>query len=97
MDKDAMRIRVRLYVKRVLVAEEWARGIEHAEEIGARHGAIVLDADERNDSWLMEFYDPAMPEDRAYLRMGSDAFGMRDPRPVTDPTTPDVVQGWIRG
>lgn len=80
-------IRFRLYVDGVL-ADEWWIGAGAgdadavAEAVMARHAAVAVAAHVHGRPWLLECYDPGLPEGEAYLRMGTDARGMVCPAPV---------------
>jgi hypothetical protein len=70
-----------------LAEEVWVSAIEpnaeaRIEEIRARHISWAAAAETEGKPWLIEIYDPALAEDEAYLRMGTDAAGMVDPRPM---------------
>ena len=82
------RMRFRGWVRGQLLDEVWgdvaAGTTEDAmlcgDVLSLRHLAITQAADEAGRPWLIEIYDPAKPELEAYVRFGTDAVGMVDPR-----------------
>lgn len=81
------RLRFRIYVDGQLAAETWldcldADASELAGFAAEIHAEITNAADRAGRKWLTEVYDPDQPEDRAYLRFGTDTRGMTEPRPV---------------
>lgn len=84
---DDPRLRFRLWINGTLVDEavldtSEPDAEEHVDKIRARHEAIADAADQDGHRWLVEVYDPALPDDRAYLRFGTDPVGMVKPRPA---------------
>lgn len=78
------RLRFRVWINTHLVEEVWLdvedehdRG--RVQRVRDRHLALAADADTAGRPWLIEIYDPAQPEERAYLRFGTDRAGMVHP------------------
>lgn len=81
------RARFRLFVNGVLVDEAWIDVNNpdvgrHADTIKDRHARLAQAADDAGKVWMAESFDPALPEDMAYNRMGTDASMMVDPHPL---------------
>ena len=80
------RLRFRIWTAGHLVAEQWLDVLVIAERgsdgLGLAHARIAMEASKAGQPWLVEIYDPEMPEDQAYLRFGTDTAGMTQPRPV---------------
>lgn len=67
-------VRFRLFIDGRLVDEDWAteRNIVQI----ARHQKLLVDG---YDLWMVEAYDPEAPEEKQYVRWGTDASLMADP------------------
>ncbi|MCL2729318.1 MAG: hypothetical protein FWE15_04750 [Actinomycetia bacterium] len=82
-------IRFRVYVDGDLAVEDWAFPAteEEAERaaglLADRHASIAERAAAAGQTWLVELYDPALPEAEAYVRFGSDVSGMVLPVPFS--------------
>jgi hypothetical protein len=79
-------LRFRLYVDRRIAAEAWVTldaGFEQrAAQVGDEQNALARKADEAGLLWHVEVYDPALPPDRAYARLGTDKGAMIIPVPI---------------
>lgn len=77
-------LRLRFYFGRRLRDEVWLDAMDTeamglASSVSAYHVRLAELADAIGVPWMVEVYDPAAPEDRAYIRYGTDAEGMVDP------------------
>jgi hypothetical protein len=77
-------MRFRLWVGGELADEVWIDSTNPDADalmarFGTRQGKSAAEAAAAGRRWLVEVYDPALPEDHAYLRFGTDDHGMRDP------------------
>lgn len=86
-DPDDPRMRFRVWVSAELVDERWVdtsnpEADRVMETIKTGQAAIVERAHLAGRPWLVEVYDPGMPEEEAYFRFGDDADGMVNPRRV---------------
>lgn len=86
-EQEDPRLRFRVWVDGELVDETWLDATnpdadEHFAAMTGRHEALVQAADLIDSVWLVEWYDPARPEDQAYGRAGTDVAGMVDPKPL---------------
>lgn len=82
------RMRFRVWIAGRLADEAWVDtsrpdAQEHIDTTRDHHWSLVEQADRDGQVWLVEIYDPDKPEEEAYMRMGTDADGMVDPRAVT--------------
>ncbi|MCL2582941.1 MAG: hypothetical protein FWE35_10835 [Streptosporangiales bacterium] len=83
-------MRFRVYVAREVVAEEWVTfddddvaEIELAGmTVSERHVGLIEAAVETGKLWLVEVFDPSVPEECAYMRFGTDVDGMTLPFPI---------------
>jgi hypothetical protein len=75
-------LRLRLYIGGMVTDEQWVDSADLVEEIGQRHQDAAAEADARGIAWLVEIYDPAAPQEAAYLRFGTDEAGMVMPQQV---------------
>jgi hypothetical protein len=73
-----LRLRLRVYVDGEIADETWLPGdVPNAgKDAGHRHRAITDAANAAGKLWLVELYDPAEPEETAYMRYGTDRRGM---------------------
>jgi hypothetical protein len=56
-----------------MIADEvWLDRTEDAAGAGNRHADMCADAEARGLPWLLEVYDPDLPEPAAYVRYGTD-------------------------
>lgn len=83
------RVRFRVYIAGKLTAESWLDTSNPdygrmSADIGDAHAELVNAAETRGQLWLIESYQPGLPEHRAYTRMGTDPAGMVDPIPLDD-------------
>ena len=90
---DDPRLRFRIWVDAHLVDEVWLNSSDPADrarvpEVRDAHLAIAEAADKDGLLWLVEVYDPALPDDVAYQRIGTDTRGMTAPVVVWEGTTP---------
>jgi hypothetical protein len=87
-------LRLRFWIGGKLRDEVWIDASdpevgELTERVSAYHLRLSEMAEAAGVEWMTEVYDPAQPEERAYLRIGTDAAGMRQPQPW-DGTIPGV-------
>lgn len=80
-------LRLRLWIGGELRDELWINAddpnvSELTDATAAYHLRITEMADAAGIVWMTEVYDPGQPEDRAYLRIGTDLDGMHEPRPL---------------
>ena len=80
------RLRVRCWIDGRLIDETWIDcshpdAPELMQAAILRHEAQVMIADLTGGVWLVEIYDPDTGQHR---RVGTDAGGMVEPRPVVD-------------
>lgn len=76
--------RTRLFIAGELVDEAWidtsATNADAMTRMASeRQSSLVAKADEEGRLWLLELYDPGLPEVNAYQRFGTDALGMVKP------------------
>lgn len=87
-------LRFRLYVERRVVAEAWVHlsdGFEQrAADVGDDQNRLARQADDAGLLWHVEVYDPALPADRAYARLGTDKGAMILPIPIEPRQEGDV-------
>ena len=81
------RLRLRLYLDGTVVDQVWIDSTsptaqQQIDSTQRRQAALAEQADARGQVWMAEVFDPAAPEDNAYLRFGTDPGGMIEPRPV---------------
>jgi hypothetical protein len=76
-------LRFRVYVSGELADEDWAATATESGALQLRHKTLTDAADRDGTPWLIEVYDPDMPEDEAYLRIGTDRGRMTMPLPVS--------------
>lgn len=86
-DPDDPRLRLRCYIAGQLVKEAWLDASNpDADEIFARvlrsHMELAEKAENLGVVWMVETYDPALPTEKAYQRIGTDSNGMIAPRPL---------------
>jgi hypothetical protein len=79
-------LRVRIYVSGQLVRERWLDAADpdalaQATAAGPLDATLCEAAEAVHQPWLVEVYDPAQPEDLAYMRFGTDRAGMVEPVP----------------
>jgi hypothetical protein len=82
------RLRLRLWIDGALIDEAWIDSIDpearaKVEAVSAVHTHLAELADAHGVPWLTEVYDPAQPEDQAYIRVGTDRDGMVAPIAAT--------------
>jgi hypothetical protein len=80
--KDALRLR--FWMGGELRDEVWLdtsdpRAAELAEFCSTYHAAQAELADAAGVAWLVEVYNPELPEENAYVRFGTDTDGMVAP------------------
>jgi hypothetical protein len=78
-----MEFRFRVYVDGQLVHEEWIQ----PDAPDADFHALVAAQNERigaAERWLIEMFQPGVPEDEAYTRFGGDRDGVVEPHLVPD-------------
>jgi hypothetical protein len=78
------RLRLRLWIDGALIDEAWIDSLDpdsktKVETVTAVHTHLAELADAHGVPWLTEVYDPEQPEDRAYIRVGTDKAGMVAP------------------
>ena len=91
MSEPDPRLRLRVFVDGYMAAEVWidssdpdARQVMTA--VQHQHQVIVQAAHIAGLPWMLEVYDPELPEGCAYLRVGTDTRGMVVPlRTITLP------------
>ena len=77
-------LRLRLWIDGALIDEAWIDSTDpdapaKTESLSAVHSHLAELADSHGVPWLTEVYDPAAPEDQAYIRVGTDKAGMVQP------------------
>ena len=77
-------LRLRFYFGGRLRDEVWLDAADPesmplATAVSGYHVRLADLADAVGVPWMVEVYDPAAPEDRAYIRYGTDAEGMIQP------------------
>jgi hypothetical protein len=75
-------LRFRVWVDGKLTLEEWIDDPEKADPAAGRHAVAALAS---GKPWLVEIFDPDLPEEEAYIRFGSDPAGMVEPIPLEPP------------
>ncbi len=78
-------LRFRIFVGRKLQDETWVNVTSppaEIREIQAKHVTLVIQAQILGLPWLVEVYDPDLPEPYAYARYGTDTRGMTDPTEI---------------
>jgi hypothetical protein len=75
-------LRIRLWIGAKLADEQWLVDGEQAAELGPAHVRRVQAADSEGLLWLVEVWDPAKPDDEAFMRYGTDSAGMAAPYEV---------------
>jgi hypothetical protein len=80
-------LRLRFWIGGRLRDEIWLDAADSgagdlAQFCATYHTELAEMADAAGIPWMTEVYDPGQPEDRAYLRIGTDLDGMHDPRPL---------------
>lgn len=92
------RLRIRVYVDGSQVAERWLDTLTtppaEVHAVRREHAKMCGEASANGRAWMIEVYDPALPEERAYLRFGTDPAGMGDPREID---TGDIVAAILGG
>ncbi len=82
-------LRFRLYVDRRIVAEAWVSPepgfADRAAEVGAEQNELARAADEAGQLWHVEVYDPSLPPEVAYARLGTDKGAMVIPIEIYRP------------
>lgn len=78
-------LRFRLYVDRkvhaqVIVFKDFPDSRQRCSEAGAHLKQLSDQADENDQPWCIEIYDPELPPNSAYLRFGTDPRDMHQPR-----------------
>ena len=91
-------LRLRFWFGRRLRDEVWLDAAEEgagslAESVAGYHKRLADLADAAQVPWMVEVFDPAAPEDHAYMRFGTDAEAMVDPKVVDELPVPP----WPRG
>lgn len=84
---DSGRLRTRVYVDGVLIDEQWIDvlmpGLDDTVRLmTGRQNAIVEAAIDAGQRWQVEVWDPDLPGEHGYMRMGTDSQGMRAPIPL---------------
>lgn len=84
MSGDNPRLRLRVWVEGELIEETWVdtSGPDRerlTDAASQRHKALTDRADREGRRWLVETFDPALPEEQAYVRFGTDKAGMVEP------------------
>ena len=87
------RLRFRIWVAGRLADEAWLDTTHpdaqaQTEAIQLRQAGIAEAAHEARQPWLAEVYDPAKPDDAAYIRWGTDTEGMHEPVELADAPKP---------
>jgi hypothetical protein len=78
-------LRFRLFIGGYLIDQTWASSPAQAEGIQARHEQLTIAAERGGALWLIEVFDPDVPEDAAYLRFGTDTAMITAPAgPLAD-------------
>ena len=96
-------VRCRVFIDAVQVAEGWIPvtatdgGAGRAAALAADHVRMVEDAIARGGVWLVELFDPGMPEADAYMRFGTDRAGMTAPVPLDPGAAATVMRMWAEG
>lgn len=82
MDNHEDRVRFRVWVDAQLVDEVWVdargTGLHQVEQVWQRHQDAVGKAQADGKPWVIEIYDPSLPEDQA-LRFGTDTSAIKGP------------------
>ena len=65
-------LRMRVWVNGLMMSEKWVINELESEAVAASHKRLTDAADQIDARWMIEVMDPAMPRDRAYMRMGTD-------------------------
>jgi len=82
------KLRFRLWVAGKIAAEEWViyaddeQAGDMGHVVGARHAHLAEQAETDGKLWLLEVWNPGLPEDQAYIRYGTDKAGLTDPVPL---------------
>lgn len=84
---DDPRLRFRIYIDATLADQTWIDASNpDAQRITTKlqhkHHRMARTAEQAGQAWLIEIYNPAMPDDQAYLRFGTDTAGMVAPTEV---------------
>lgn len=74
MEQPSDTVRIRVFVDGELVEEDWLND-DNSEELGLKHFALT----EGQDRWLVEVFNPHVPEEGAYVRFGTDDSMMTEP------------------
>jgi hypothetical protein len=71
-------LRVRLYLGGQLADERWLSLADPDDTtwVGLAHVEAAAEADRTGVLWLVEVFDPDLPEEAAYKRFGTDTAGM---------------------
>jgi len=91
------RLRIRLFLDERIVDEVWVYSDAEVMAASADHYGQAREAHDAGRTWMVEFYDPSMPEDQAYLRTGTSADAMVHPHVSGDPEAIDAIQRWVEG
>lgn len=84
--QDDPRLRFSLYVDGKLVAMDWldaSQDESKIDDVTHRHLQIAAAAERLGSVTMVEIYDPSLPEDRAYTRIGTDKSMMSNPVAVS--------------
>jgi len=87
---DDPRLRFRIWVDGRLRDEAWIDTTDpgrqaKVEAVQLRQAGIARQASEDKLLWMSEVYDPAQPDNTAYIRWGTDKAGMVAPMETDDP------------
>jgi hypothetical protein len=87
-----MRLRFRVYVDGEVADEAWVGGPGDVdgETLALKQRALCDTASDHGQLWLIEVYDPDVPEDAAYWRFGTDPAGMVLPIMLGGPPPPSL-------
>jgi len=88
-------IRIRIYIKGAIAAEQWVTTLDDLTRVDEHH-RLIGQADDRDEPWLMEFYDNEAPDETACYRVGTDTDGMTIPVPMTDTArVAELADRWV--
>jgi hypothetical protein len=81
------RLRLRFWTGGQLRDEVWLDAADPesgalAAFVAEYHHTLASNAEAHGVGWLSEVFDPAAPEEHAYVRFGTDVAGMIDPVPM---------------
>lgn len=91
------KVRVRFYLNGELVDEAWMYDEGKVQIISLDHLNRAKRAEAAGQVWMLEFYDPYMFGDHAYLRMGTDEQAMINPFAGDLTHAAEVIDRWVKG